>query len=230
MILKKIKDKLPFVGSILLHLGLILGLLFFNLNSNSLQSRTKVIPIRLIEIREDITSPVKASLKKSSHSVDEMTFPKTIFPEKLFFSERNFKNEHKERISLSQEAGAVDMNIPLPDPCPSPTSGEGRREGEREKRLKDSFLIKVRERIERVKRYPRGAQLSRIEGKTIVKFRLSAEGEVNAISLISSSCYPILDNEAKKTVERASPFPPFPEGLKKKEIEITVPITFRLKD
>jgi len=81
-----------------------------------------------------------------------------------------------------------------------------------------------------VKRYPREAQLKGIEGKTIVKFKLFANGKVGAISLVSSSQYPLLDNEAKRTVERASPFPTIPEGLKKKEIEITVPIIFRLKD
>lgn len=225
------KDRLiPFIGSILLHLGLISGLLLFGRSSSSLQIRPKVIPIRLIEIKEDII-PIKASLKKSVYPANEISFSKTIFPEKLIFSERNFKNDHKEKINLLQEAGAMDSeNVPLPDPSDVLLKEDTVFSEEKAGRLKNFFLAKIRERIERVKRYPRGAQLNGIEGKAIVKFNLSANGEANSISLVSSSKHTILDNEAKRTVERASPFPPIPEGLKKKEIEITVPITFRLKD
>jgi len=89
------------------------------------------------------------SIKKNSHSGNEISFSKTILPEKLTFSERVFKDGHQEKIALLQEAGTINPgDLPLSD-SPEAFLGEGHIFSEKgEKGLKNPFLLKVRERIE----------------------------------------------------------------------------------
>jgi len=71
--------------------------------------------------------------------------------------------------------------------------------------------------------YPVTAKKMGWEGKVIVSFIISSEGHARDIMISKSSGYEILDNNALKAVNNASPFPKPPV-----EAHIIIPILYRL--
>jgi len=83
--------------------------------------------------------------------------------------------------------------------------------------------------LERSKRYPDRAIRRGIEGEVLLTLRISKTGELLTSSVDDSSGFSILDEEVKRMVQRASPFPPIPEHFSSSEISFSVPIAFRLE-
>ncbi|HWQ40172.1 MAG TPA: energy transducer TonB [Burkholderiales bacterium] len=84
--------------------------------------------------------------------------------------------------------------------------------------------------IKRYQKYPVIAQRRGWEGTTEVQLRIAADGRVTEIALAKSSGREVLDREAMEMVRRATPLPQAPEGLRGRELTVTVPIVFRLQD
>ncbi len=63
--------------------------------------------------------------------------------------------------------------------------------------------------------YPEEARRRNISGELLLDVALNPDGTLNAITLRRSSGYPALDDAAKRIVQLASPFSPFPEGMRK---------------
>jgi TonB family protein len=93
--------------------------------------------------------------------------------------------------------------------------------------LKDSsnssVLKAIRSAIERAKRYPLLARKNEMEGTVLVSFMIDKKGSPQAIRIVKSSGYQMLDEEVPRMIRRASPFP----WLKG---EIVIPITFKLNE
>lgn len=64
-------------------------------------------------------------------------------------------------------------------------------------------------------------------GSVTVAFTISANGRVTSLSIRKSSGKPALDKGALDIIRRASPFPPFPDGLNVPQLKKVVPMTFR---
>lgn len=84
-------------------------------------------------------------------------------------------------------------------------------------------------RLERVKRYPRAAELRRREGVAVVGFVLDREGNLLEARLVRSSGDATLDAEALALPERARPLPPPPEHIAGARIEVVAPVRFSLR-
>lgn len=76
--------------------------------------------------------------------------------------------------------------------------------------------------IERAKRYPLSARKRGIEGTATAEFTINSRGYPEDVKIIRSSGSQILDEAARETVMRASPFPVINGSIE-------IPITFRLK-
>jgi protein TonB len=63
----------------------------------------------------------------------------------------------------------------------------------------------------------------------VIETVISSSGEVGRLSVIEPSRYPVLEKAAIKAIEKAQPFPQFPEGLSRESIAITIPIHFLLR-
>lgn len=63
--------------------------------------------------------------------------------------------------------------------------------------------------------YPEEARRRNISGELLLDVALNPDGTLNAISLRRSSGYPALDDAAKRIVQLAAPFSPFPDGMRK---------------
>ena len=91
-----------------------------------------------------------------------------------------------------------------------------------------NYLGIIRLRIEREKRYPLWARSHRLEGEVSVRFILSPDGQVSAVSVSKSSGQGCLDEAAMDAVRQASPMPPSPEGVLSEAIPMELTIVFKL--
>jgi len=87
----------------------------------------------------------------------------------------------------------------------------------------------LRAHLERFKRYPMAAQMSRQQGVSYVRFVMDRQGRVLSARLERGSGHGRLDDESLALMDRAQPLPPPPDEVKGETIEIVVPIQFFLK-
>jgi protein TonB len=99
-----------------------------------------------------------------------------------------------------------------------------------EARLKDIYGQSISQEIKRYQKYPLLAQRRGWEGTAEVLLRIAADGKVAGITLGKSSGRPVLDEEALNMVRRASPLPQAPPDLRGRELTVTVPIVFKLRE
>lgn len=81
----------------------------------------------------------------------------------------------------------------------------------------------LRERIERAKQYPALARRWGMEGTVEVEFRIARDGTVEALRVVKSSEFPLLDEASIETIKRAAPLPVVPGTIR-------VPISYRLRE
>ena len=82
--------------------------------------------------------------------------------------------------------------------------------------------------LERYRTYPRAARRAGYEGTAWVRFTLDRRGRLQRSELVDSSGYGMLDRAAMELLDRASPFPALPSASGLDEIELLLPIEYRL--
>ena len=90
-----------------------------------------------------------------------------------------------------------------------------------------TYINRIRLMLEKEKHYPFLARKNRWEGTVYIKFTISRDGSLKKIKITQSSGFEVLDREAEATIRRVS-FPAFPEGLQLTQLQLEVPIVFRL--
>lgn len=94
----------------------------------------------------------------------------------------------------------------------------------------EDYILSVQQKISRAIRYPKEAQEFGWEGVVKVEMLILDDGTL-AFSLIKeSSGYEIFDKEALRIIKESVPYGEFPSGSNMKEISITIPIVFNLKE
>jgi protein TonB len=77
--------------------------------------------------------------------------------------------------------------------------------------------------------YPRLAALRGWEGEVRLRLRVARKGNLLAIDVDRSSGYDILDQHARQLVDASSPLPALPDEVIGGEIQITVPVSYKLR-
>lgn len=90
-----------------------------------------------------------------------------------------------------------------------------------------AYLIKIRQRIERHKHYPRRARRRYQVGQVKVGFELTPKGLARQIRVLDTSGHGSLDKAACQAVATANPFPPPPPGFKN-NYKLQIKILFQL--
>lgn len=83
-------------------------------------------------------------------------------------------------------------------------------------------------RIAEAIRYPVEARLNQWQGKVIVKVVIAQNGEIESVTIVQSSGYEVLDQEALALLRRLSPLT-LNRPLGKERIPLQVPIRYSLK-
>jgi protein TonB len=94
--------------------------------------------------------------------------------------------------------------------------------------VKQSYLVALKEIIERHKEYPLIAKRGRMEGTVRISCTLTRSGEMREAIIADSSGHEILDKAALRAVRSAGRFPVVPNEIKSDPFCFVAPITFRL--
>lgn len=81
----------------------------------------------------------------------------------------------------------------------------------------------------REQQYPRLAAMRGWEGEVVLRISIARKGKLVAVRVLRSSGHEVLDRNAEALANALSPYPAFPDDLAAPELEITVPIHYRLK-
>ena len=87
----------------------------------------------------------------------------------------------------------------------------------------------VKERIQQHWTYPVVARENYMQGNLIIIFRLEKNGNLVNSRITSSSGYQILDGSSLRSIELASPFPPFPDTIPVRFLNINASFAYKLK-
>ena len=83
------------------------------------------------------------------------------------------------------------------------------------------LLRSIRHRIEQARIYPEAARREGIQGTVDLRFRIAADGSVEAMEILRSSGHRILDEASEQTIRRAAPYPRVPGWVR-------LPLSYRL--
>jgi protein TonB len=93
-----------------------------------------------------------------------------------------------------------------------------------------SYLAEVRRRLEKQKTYPWAARRQHREGVVVLKFTIGRGGEIASHTIARSSGHEVLDGAAAAALQKVGRFPPLPAALGRSQLNIQVPLAFRLND
>lgn len=83
-----------------------------------------------------------------------------------------------------------------------------------------SYFTSIKRAIEQVWEYPEPALRYGIQGKLVLEFTISGSGQLEGTRLLRTSGYSVLDQEAIRAVQAASPFRPIPPGIGKPRLDV----------
>jgi protein TonB len=93
-----------------------------------------------------------------------------------------------------------------------------------------SYLAEVRRRLEQQKTYPWMARRQHREGVVVLQFTIGPGGEIASQAIARSSGHEVLDGAAAEALHQVGRFPPLPPALGRSQLNIQVPLAFRLSD
>lgn len=86
----------------------------------------------------------------------------------------------------------------------------------------------VKRRLEQAREYPFWAKKQGLEGQVQVSFVVFPDGSSAGVKILNSSGSQVLDRAAVRSIERASPFPRFPEKITSSQMQMEFSMIFRL--
>ena len=105
---------------------------------------------------------------------------------------------------------------------------DNRIQGDNAEKIYQSYYGVIRNILDSNKKYPLLSLQRRQEGTPVVEFTILKNGTVTNLN-VTSSGFRLLDREAQKIVLKSSPFPPIPDSIGKKNIDLRIPINFNLQ-
>jgi protein TonB len=84
-----------------------------------------------------------------------------------------------------------------------------------------TYMLGLKRRIELIWQYPPQAAASGLQGGLLLNFTIRQDGQLTDVTLIQSSGYRVLDEEALRAVKAAAPYAPLPEAWHQDRITIT---------
>ncbi|RIX45047.1 MAG: energy transducer TonB [Rhodocyclales bacterium GT-UBC] len=92
-----------------------------------------------------------------------------------------------------------------------------------------AYRQRVSDLLARQQEYPRVAAMRGWEGEVRLRLRVARKGSLLGIQLDHSSGFEVLDQHAVSMLERLAGLPALPDALEANEIQVVVPINYKLK-
>lgn len=95
--------------------------------------------------------------------------------------------------------------------------------------LLDAYRQRLAEIFAGQQQYPRIAAQRGWEGEVRLRLRVARKGNLVSVHIDSSSGFEVLDQHALAMLDRLASLPPLPDGLEASEIQVVVPVNYRLR-
>jgi protein TonB len=209
-----------------LALALVCGPLLFQ---SVPKASPRAIDVSIVDISELETVMPPAIVGKVD---DPRARPRIPDPSDL--EERKVPQPKPKEVSKNSVAAVTKKSAPAEQPSAAvaPPVGQSMIGGGNEaiEKARVSYRDMVAAKLARAKRYPERAVRNHITGRGAIRLKIDADGAVTSVAVAESTQSDLLDDELLRMVERASPFPAFPETMNQAELSLLVPVAFRLED
>jgi protein TonB len=125
------------------------------------------------------------------------------------------------------------MEAAAPDSAPlaeSPAAGTGAATpAPTQSVLLGAYRQRLTELLAGQQHYPRVAAQRGWEGEVRLRLQVARKGNLVSVQLDRSSGFEVLDQHALAMLEQLASLPPLPEGLDASEIQVVVPVNYRLR-
>ena len=101
---------------------------------------------------------------------------------------------------------------------------------EQEEDAVQSYLGLVFQKLESHKRYPRVAERSGLDGRVVLRFIVRWDGEVLNPEVVEVAGHDSFRKAALQALARVGQLPNFPDEIRRRELPVEVPITYKLDD
>ena len=91
------------------------------------------------------------------------------------------------------------------------------------------YVGSILQLIENQKHYPPSAQRRGQQGRVVLSLKLSRGGDILAVTVLEPSPYTDLNDASLETIQRIGHFPPLPDGIKLSEVNLKVPVEYKLQ-
>lgn len=223
--INKIIFTFTFVAVGLLH-AYVLSVAKINQNAIALEPQKKVssvINLQRVAIKtpEPVVEPVKEEVlpQPPEPVIEEVV----VIPPKIV-EKKMIKKVVKKKVTKKKK---VVKKKKKPEKI-AKRSSKAQLSSPKRKRIKNSYLSKVKRTIEQRKRYPKAAKRLKQEGSVTVRFTILGNGRIKNITLLAGSKYKKLNRAAIKTIERIVSFGPIPKELNEKSMVVTLPIKYEI--
>lgn len=211
---------LALAASVLMHLAL-------------LAPSASLLPVRLTVA----TQPLQARI----HATDHRLVPSTALAGAPADRQRQTRSssgdqpvresgmrDTRSRVATAPVAQRSSWSAPATEPAPIPSLAPPAPNGVSAEDLRQ-YRVALAIAARRFKQYPLEARESRWEGRVEIALSASAGQRVPHASLVHSSGYRALDEQALSMVAQAAAVTPLPESLQGAEIRVLLPIEFSLE-
>lgn len=178
--------------------------------------------VALVEKKELVSSLTQNKNKKEEKKdkkIEKIAKPKEI---KELTKNKENNSAQKEKINpienIEKPTETVSKNIDI----------DLEKEKKEEVVFIDNYGKKLRDEINRNKKYPTISKKLKEQGKVIVRFRVLKNGKFDNIHILVSSNNKRLDNAALNALYDTKEYEPFNEKIKKDFIEYNLPLEFIL--
>lgn len=208
---KKSHTKISFVVSVVLHVSIGIGIIYFVSDKETPVQKIVTIPVASFQKEQSKSEvPHEENKPRPRHIPNQPKpsinkTPQTVTKETLHIANKETDNIKQEYI------------IPVQTQRPQENKDET-------KEYIDANIAKIRDAIAKYKRYPVSAIKMGCEGVCLISFRLTPLGTIEDIKIVKSSGFTILDRSSTQTVEDAACEMPKPH----KSVSLTIPIEYKL--
>ena len=92
-----------------------------------------------------------------------------------------------------------------------------------------SYLAQIKARVSKTWHFPDAARKKRLTGRVTLLFTLNTSGELLKSVIEQSSNHQVLDQAAQVAILNAAPYPPFPDHIKLKLLNIRANFDYRIR-
>ena len=196
-------------------------------------SALAVLPLRLDRAKARRRAPEPLTLTLSTFKAPALQpqRPPAVAPApaKSVIAPRRRQVVHRRVRRPTPAAKPVEAVAPRPEPAPDdraektpPVAKQGAVDLRGYGRTLFAAIIAER-------RYPKIARRLGLQGRVLLRLRLTRDGRLLHSKVIRSSGHRALDQEAQRMVRAAAPYAALPAGFSKASATIVVPVRFRLR-